>query len=214
MSALPFRSLRSCCVKSTLAVKINHQLAGTLLCESGSYLYRYHTTQPDQFISLTMPVRVADYQYHRLHPLFEMHLPEGYLLAVIKKHLSKVGFKDDFGLLQLIAPSIRGRIAFGESRYPAEQLTLDDLLHPHRGDLFQELVERFALHSAVSGVQPKVVTLVKNRATLKMEHYIVKSWGSDYPQLALNEYFCMSVVKRAGVAVPDFRVFSFSVVSN
>jgi serine/threonine-protein kinase HipA len=39
---------------------------------------------------------------------------------------------------------------------------------------------------------------------LRLDDYIVKAWGVDYPQLALNEYFCMLAVKFAGVAVPEF----------
>jgi hypothetical protein len=35
-----------------------------------------------------------------LHPIFEMHLPEGYLLSIIKK-FSKLIDTDDFGSLQV-----------------------------------------------------------------------------------------------------------------
>ncbi|MDQ7047706.1 MAG: hypothetical protein Q9M39_08875 [Sulfurovum sp.] len=41
------------------------------------------------------------------------------------------------------------------------------------------------------------LTKVENKATLKLEEYIVKSWGKEYPELALNEYYCMKVVKYA-----------------
>ena len=30
---------------------------------------------------------------------------------------------------------------------------------------------------------------MENKATLKLEDYIVKAWGADYPQLALNEFY-------------------------
>jgi len=60
------------------------------------------------------------------------------------------------------------------------------------------------LCTAVSGVQPKVLAEVFNKVTLQLEHYIVKAWGPEYPQLALNEYWCMKVLQQAGVPVPDF----------
>ncbi|SFB83952.1 HipA-like N-terminal domain-containing protein [Marinospirillum celere] len=39
---------------------------------------------------------------------------------------------------------------------------------------------------------------------MQLEGYIVKAWGDDYPQLALNEYYCMRVLETAGVIVPEF----------
>jgi serine/threonine-protein kinase HipA len=42
------------------------------------------------------------------------------------------------------------------------------------------------------------------KGTLAAAGYIVKSWGSDYPQLAANEYFCMTAARLAGLPVPEF----------
>lgn len=36
--------------------------------------------------------------------------------------------------------------------------------------------------------------------------YIVKSWGADYPQLAANEFLCMTAAQRAGLPVPEFHL--------
>ncbi|MBU4110559.1 HipA domain-containing protein, partial [bacterium] len=85
-------------------------------------------------------------------------------------------------------------------------LTLEELLQPKSINLFNELVSRFALNSPLSGVQPKVLARVQDKATLKLDDYIVKSWGDDYPQLALNEYYCMSIAKYAGIDVADFYI--------
>lgn len=188
-----------------LAVRVFQQAAGNLLRENKEYIFNYDThAQKDDFISLTMPVRGKGYIYPRLHPIFEMHLPEGYLLSVIKKHFSKLTDTGDFGLLQLLAPSVRGRVNYAATNKQHSALSLEDLLHPKQEDLFSELVSRFALVSPLSGVQPKVLAQVENKATLKLDDYIVKAWGADYPQLALNEFFCMQVVKKAGIEVPEF----------
>jgi serine/threonine-protein kinase HipA len=42
------------------------------------------------------------------------------------------------------------------------------------------------------------------RGTLASSNYIVKSWGTDYPCLAANEFFCMTAAKRAGLPTPEF----------
>jgi serine/threonine-protein kinase HipA len=43
---------------------------------------------PDDFVSLTMPVRTESYAWDDvLHPIFQMNLPEGYLLQVLQEQL-------------------------------------------------------------------------------------------------------------------------------
>ena len=189
-----------------LDVHVDHKLAGKLFRESGEYVFSYsEKASPGAFVSLTMPVRKKDYSHPQLHPVFEMHLPEGYLLAVIKKQFAKVTNTDDFGLLRLLAPNIRGRVEFNRDEHPDERsLSLEKLLHSDNPALFEELVSRFALRSALSGVQPKVLATLENKATLRLEDYIVKAWGPDYPELALNEYCCMQACRNAGIPVPEF----------
>lgn len=188
-----------------LVVCVNQNSAGLLIKEDGAFIFNYEPLIAlDNFISLTMPVRAKGYVHSQLPPIFEMHLPEGYLLSLIKKQFSKLTQTDDFGLLRLLSSSIRGRINYVHSTEFSLPLVLDDLLHSDQPELFNELVARFALKSPLSGVQPKVLVQVENKATLKLDDYIVKSWGQDYPQLALNEFFCMSVVRQAGITVPEF----------
>lgn len=187
-----------------LKVHVDGHLAGSLFKEGGQQVFRYLSEDPEDFVSLTMPVRKRDYVHPRLHPIFEMHLPEGYLLAVIKRHFSKLVGTDDLGLLELLASSVRGRLHYGEEGGSGASVSLSALLKPSHEGLFEELVERFALRSVLSGVQPKVLARVVDKAGLGVDDYIVKAWGEDYPQLALNEYWCMRVVQAAGIAVPNF----------
>lgn len=188
-----------------LDVAVQQQPVGRLFRDGGEVVFRYLPgLDAGQFVSLTMPVRLRDYVHDRLHPVFEMHLPEGYLLSVIKRHFAKIVATDDFGLLLLLSANVRGRLHYQAAAEPSPSLTLDDLLHPRGSGLFDELVQRFALQSPLSGVQPKVLARVLDKATLKLEDYIVKAWGPEYPQLALNEYWCMRAVQQAGVPVPDF----------
>ncbi|MCX6051039.1 MAG: type II toxin-antitoxin system HipA family toxin [Campylobacterales bacterium] len=192
-------------MENNLLVKVQGDFAGKMVLEDGEYIFSYQTENKENFISLTMPLRTKDYVHTKLHPIFEMHLPEGYLLSIIKKHFAKIVKTDDFGLLQLMSPSIAGRVTYeSQKNNHNSTLTLDELLHPKSEKLFDELVERFALSSALSGVQPKVLAKVQNKATLRLEQYIVKSWGEDYKELSLNEYYCMKVVQYADVPTPEF----------
>jgi serine/threonine-protein kinase HipA len=192
-------------VTDQLAVRVSGNKVGLLVKEGREFIFNYDPlTESTEFISLTMPVRAKGYVYPQLFPVFEMNLPEGYLLSLLKKQFTKLTDTDDFGLLLLLSPSIRGRIHYANPDNGLRSLTLNDVLHSEQPELFSELVERFALKTALSGVQPKVLVQIENKATLKLDDYIVKAWGPDYPHLALNEFFCMSVLKEAGVAVPEF----------
>merc|ERR1711879_111804 len=85
-----------------------------------------------------------------------------------------------------------------------EKLELDEILTSQKQNLFDELMERFAIKSGISGVQPKLLLKAHNKTTMKFEHYIVKSWENDYPNLAINEYFCMRAIKNANLPSPNF----------
>ena len=71
-----------------LTVKVDSKISGVLSFEENEYIFSYKTEDKKDFISLTMPVRAKSWNSKNLHPLFEMHLPEGYLLSIIKKHFS------------------------------------------------------------------------------------------------------------------------------
>ena len=193
-------------MRNSLNVNIHDTSVGELVKEDDKYIFSYTQDNAD-FISLTMPYRKEQYINTKLHPIFEMHLPEGYLLSIIKKHFSKITKTDDFGLLKLMAQSIHGRITYdSKHNNKTNALQLEDLLNPSSDKLFEELVSKFALNSVLSGVQPKVLVTIEDRVTLKYDDYIVKSWGDEYPQLALNEYLCMNIVKYAGIEVPEFYI--------
>ncbi len=190
-----------------LTVKVNSIKVGNLSKESNEFIYSYLNDNKQDFISLTMPNRLKPYIHNKLHPIFEMHLPEGYLLSIIKKHFSKLTKTDDFGLLKIMSNSIKGRLSYETSKENVENyLTLDDLIHSKNENLFDELVNKFALNSSLSGVQPKILATIKNKITLKIDDYIVKSWGDDYKELAINEFYCMKILKLANIPVPEFYI--------
>ncbi len=192
-------------MQDSLHVNVLGEKVGNILYENNEYIFTYTTQNQDTFVSLSMPIRTKSYANPKLHPIFEMHLPEGYLLSIIKKHFSKITKTDDFGLLKLMAHSIKGRLTYEVNTiHEEETLSLDALLHPKSETLFDELVSRFALNSPLSGVQPKVLAKVRDKVTLPLQEYIVKSWGDEYPHLSLNEFYCMKIVKLSCIDVPEF----------
>ena len=199
---------------SSLAVWAAGEHAGILARERRrEYVFAYAPdAEKDAQVSLTMPVRLKSWGSRDLHPIFQMNLPEGALLEAIRRAIAKIIGEDDLSILRVTGGNQVGRNRFalpGEA-YPDIQATpesLSELLsYPDTGELFHELVERYALRSGISGVQPKVMLEATDRPTLTSTGYIVKSWGTEYPFLAANEFFCMTAAKRAGLPTPEFFI--------
>ncbi|MFA5455386.1 MAG: type II toxin-antitoxin system HipA family toxin [Sulfurimonas sp.] len=189
--------------ENSLKIYLNKTHSGNLTYENDRYIFNYLEGAKD-VVSLTMPIRAASWESKKLHPVFEMNLPEGALKEAIKNHFAKIISMDDMSLLRLIGPYMLGRVKFEKLALKEEILELDSILNTSKQNLFDELMERFAIRSGVSGVQPKLLLSAHNKTTMKFEHYIVKSWEKEYPNLALNEYFCMRAVQHANLPTPEF----------
>ena len=197
-------------MKNSLAVWTAGNKSG-ILEQDEEYVFNYLADTSDRHsVSLTMPVRLKSWTHKALHPVFQMNLPEGALLTAIKNALAKIARVDELTLLCVVGANQigRNRFALREEKSPVFKTSpesLEDILcYPDTGELFNELMQKYAMSSGVSGIQPKVMLDAKDRATVHSSSYIVKSWGEDYPSLAANEYFCMKAAQRAGLPVSEF----------
>jgi len=193
--------------------------------ERGSTFAYLPGTPAVRAVSVTMPVRLESWTVpFGLLPIFEMNLPEGALRERLRLAFAKAtGTFDEFDLLSVIGRSQVGRIRYTGDR---EQLhedvpfqSVDEILERRRGgDLFRYLLEKFASFSGISGVQPKIL-IRDEKAFAEMEQtehrlsqsykgatHIVKFWEHEYPQLAANEYFCLTVARKCGLDVPPYRL--------
>jgi serine/threonine-protein kinase HipA len=180
----------------------------------------------DRAVSVTMPVRLASWSIpFGMPPIFDMNLPEGFLRERLRLAFAKAtGSFDEFDLLAIVGRSTVGRIRYtGDQERLNEEVpfqSVDEILERRRdGDLFRYLLEKFASFSGISGVQPKI--LVRDDGAFSAtDHggrrlsqsfqgatHIVKLWqANEYPQLAANEYFCLSAARQCGLDVPPFRL--------
>jgi serine/threonine-protein kinase HipA len=190
-----------------------------------TFAYLPHTAET-RAVSVTMPMRLPSWTTaFGLPPIFEMNLPEGVLRERLRLAFAKAtGTFDEFDLLSVVGRSQVGRIRYtGDQEVLDEDVpfqSVDEILERRRsGDLFRYLLEKFASFSGISGVQPKI--LVRDeKAFTEMEHkdqrlsqsykgatHIVKLWEpNEFPQLAANEYFCLTAARRCGLEVPPFRL--------
>ncbi len=179
------------------------------------------SAQAEDAISLTMPVRTASWNHaFGLHPIFEMNLPEGALRAELNRRFAKAtGRFSDLDLLGVVGRSQIGRLRFTAPDAELDEevpfQSVDEILRARRGgELYDYLVTKFAVHSGLSGVQPKVmirddedVSGSRKSDSVRGATHIVKFWNKDeYAELAANEYFCLEAARRIGLHVPSFSL--------
>jgi len=173
----------------------------------------YHAdVAPNDFVSLTMPVRTESYVWNdQLHPVFQMNLPEGYLLQVLQERFGPHIGASPTALLSVIGRNMVGRIQVAAPGAlldePAKPLEVAALLQGDNSEeAFAELVRQYAT-SGVSGIVPKFIdaqialeALVPlgehKKASLLTHRHIVKGSSSLLPFVALNEHLCMQVALR------------------
>ena len=195
--------------------------SGSVLMSANDYLFRYgDNLRAQTAVSLTMPVRAEEYRRRELHPIFQMNLPEGYVLEQLRNRLAKTVKVDPMLLLALSGSSAPiGRVFVSSDQVndlilrnspPSCGENLNEILAwDGAEDLFLELVDRYILRAGISGVQPKVLVPEKPQAsaqkfTSKTNDLIIKSGRDEFPGLAINEYLCMSIARDAGLPVPPF----------
>ena len=140
----------------------------------------------------------------------EGFLPEGYLYEIFKNILSKeYGKVDDYLIFSLLSSNINSRLVFKSDLQNSIEfpfLDIDDILANDTNDTFTHLLQTFLNKNAISGVQPKTIALLKEKEKLDTKEYIIKTWGEEYQDLALNEYFCLKAVAKAGVKTADVQL--------
>lgn len=162
-------------------------------------------------VSITMPLRNDSYTRGALFPIFEMNLPEGYVRHYVFERLRKLVPINDMLFLALSGDKGIGRLSYRTDSVETDVedvISLESIINSgNSNELFAHLVEKYLLNTSVgvSGVQPKVV-VPEERGTLPLPSLIVKSGNAEYPNIAINEYLCMSIAREAGLKTPEFWI--------
>jgi len=193
----------------------------TFTQDKRNYLIDYQNLEIQNSITLSLPNSKKFYTYdYKFPPYFETFLPEGYLYEIFKNLLTKeYGYIDDYLIFSKLSPNIQSRVAFQSdfSKLDFDFLDIDNIIENDSNDTFRKLLDTFLNKNAISGVQPKTVALLKDKETLHIKEYIIKTWGEEYPYLAENEYFCLKACERAGIKIPHITLSKnkkFLIVEN
>jgi len=188
-----------------------------LLSKESVYAFNYdkQATAKDTQVALGLPFRLRSYQSGDLFSVFAMNEPEGYLRLHIEDAMSRIGIPNKLFYLLLSEGLQIGRIGFTHEQIKLEAPStesLEGLIKERSTTYFEHLLNKHGLRSGLSGAQPKVLVPIETslphiweqRATIRTPSTIVKAAGAEFPGVCLNEYFCLSVAKKAGLTVPDF----------
>ncbi len=193
-----------------ISVKIDKTKVGELYFEKEKNQYGFNYLENYKPISLIMPYKNSSYIWkYKLHPIFDMNMPEGYLFELFKNFLTKeYGYIDDFLVFSHICSNIQSRLTFENELQKEEffSFDLDEVLQNDIQDIFFKIVTTFLNKNAISGVQPKSLAILKDKESLVSKEYIIKTWADEYPQLALNEYFCLKAIEKSGVKIPNIKL--------
>jgi len=164
----------------------------------------------DDFVSLTMPVRLESYVWDdQLPPVLQMNLPEGYLLQVLQERFGPHIGASPIALLSVIGRNMVGRLQVAApGALLSEPTKLVEVAAMLKGDnseaAFAALV-REHVDSGVSGVVPKfsdaqadngTPLALHKKASLVTRRHIIKGSSAQLPFAALTEYLCMQVASR------------------
>lgn len=200
---------------SSLQVFVGGRPTATLSTTDGfEHNLTYHpNARSEDFVSLLMPVRPKSWTWPTLHPFFQVSLPEGFLLGLLKEQLGPLLGGEPLDLLAVVGQNTVGRVQVSAEATlldSVRRFDVEGLLHSANStQLFTELLHTYAA-SGISGVVPKFLTpetqALFRKGTISTERHIVKAGSERLPFIALNEHLCMEVARRTGAAVPATRV--------
>lgn len=185
------------------------KLIASFIKDNNRFIIDYKNFDIENSIALSLPNTQKIYLFdYKFPPFLESFLPEGYLYEIFKNLLAKEhGRVDDYLIFSLLSSSIQSRIEFRsnlQNNIEFPSFNIDEILLNDTNDTFNTLLQTFLNKNAISGVQPKTVALLKEK--LDTKEYIIKTWGEEYQDLALNEYFCLRAVQKAGVKTANAKL--------
>jgi serine/threonine-protein kinase HipA len=173
-------------------------------------------------ISLSLPVRPEPFTPAESRPFFEGLLPEGVLREQIAGQL-RLATGDSYGLLAELGRDCAGALQISAERpseaapsvHWLERGQLDRLIAelPHRPLGMSAGEPRMRL--SLAGIQSKAVLVGDDAGRFgepldgMPSTHILKPQApgtTEYPELAVNEHFCMRLAGRCGIAVADTQL--------
>lgn len=191
-----------------LDVYVKNKKVATLVKEYPNFVLTYlPDATADDFVSLSMPVRAESWvSVAKLHPFFEINLPEGERRRLISETFGKAIASEDMSLLSLSGSDTIGRVAIVPEGFPIDwkgkfECDINAASHDDSDEFFARALNQ-CVAQGVSGVQPKVLAS-DTRVTIKSNNWIIKKEDNSVAGLSINEFLSMNTARAAGLDVAD-----------
>jgi serine/threonine-protein kinase HipA len=208
----------------TLGVYWDGRLIGRLTRTSErSREYSFEYTDPSRAISLSLPADRESFSPAETRPFFEALLPEGAIRDQIASQF-KLAPGDSYGLLAELGRDCAGALQVVAEKRMSEPPSVRWLTPEQLGELIEDLPRRplgvrpedDRLRLSLAGVQRKAVLVRDEEGRfgepldgMPSTHILKPELpGSEYPNVAVNEYFCMRLARRCGLPVAEVELIS------
>lgn len=207
---------------NVLDVYLRSRKVGQLRLDAGRrFVFQYDAAwQADPAavpLSLRLPLRAEPFADDRTRPFFSNLLPESEPRRIIARRLG-LSERNDFALLEAVGGECAGAVSLlpagipigGEGNY---RVLDDDGLNALIAELPRRpmLAGEQGIRLSLAGVQNKLPVLFDGKqVSLPMgtapSSHILKPPIREYPDSVENEYFCMQLARRVGLAVPSVAI--------
>jgi serine/threonine-protein kinase HipA len=190
---------------------------------SREYYFQY--TIASRAISLSLPFSEEPFTPAQTRPFFEALLPEDVVRNRVASQL-KLAASDSYGLLSALGRDCAGALQILEAERMSEIPSVRWLDVDELDALIEELPRHpLGIHAqderlrlSLAGVQNKAVLLRDDAGAFGKpldgmpSTHILKPEppGSEYPGLAANEYFCMRLAARCGLAAAEVELITLA----
>jgi len=168
-------------------------------------------------LSVRLPARIEEYPHSNIYPFIENLVPEGDAFEILtRKHISGNKF---FSFLEKYGGDCAGAIAFYESEpVKSKKKSLQEISPVILAHIIDKLPEDPLLTSlensprlSLAGAQSKFAVKKINNQYYRSddEHpttHIIKIANRHFPNLLINEFFCMRLAQIMQMEVPDIEL--------
>jgi len=187
--------------------------------------YEFTYTDASRALSLSLPTSQTSFTSMQSRPFFEALLPEGVVREQIADQL-KLAPGDSYSLLAALGRDCAGAIQIFETRRMSDTPAVNWLDDDGMNELIAGLPRRplglraadGRLRLSLAGVQRKAV-LVRDRSGrygeplngMPTTHILKPDLpGHDFPAVAVNEFFCMTLARRCGLDSAHVELHRFA----
>lgn len=180
-----------------------------------TYDPEYLRHEKHQALSQSLPLQKNAFTNKQCRPFFSGILPEAKLRAAIARHLG-ISEKNDFALLAALGGECAGAVSILPNATDLQNIKPDYRIIDNKAlpQILQTIIQKPMLAGedgirlSLAGAQDKLaVALIDGQIAIPMHGaastHILKPANRDFPFLIENEYFCLKLAQKIGLAVID-----------